>query len=244
VNPANSAHARLLARIHQRYETVTELIALEDRSFSFTRVSDPNRVLDEVAADEQRLEKLNGARKEGDYLHLPYWAELWDSALGMGQLVFSRLEQVGSGANKALPRVLDLGCGMGFTGMVAASLGCPVLFADIERPALLFAKLNSLRYPTAARTRQLNWQTAQLKEKFDLILGADILYERQQWEYLEPFWRSHLTADGSVLLGEPGRQTGDNFPAWITPRGWKIDYHEQKVSTRPRPIRMFELRLG
>jgi 2-polyprenyl-3-methyl-5-hydroxy-6-metoxy-1,4-benzoquinol methylase len=248
VNAPNSVHARLLARIHRRYRTVTESIALADRSYSFTRIADPNRVLDEVAADEQRLQKLNGAKKE-DYLHLPYWAELWDSALGMGQLVLSIMggramgvSPKDMGGTPMIRRVLDLGCGMGFAGMVAASVGCRVVFADIEPPALLFAQLNSLRYSPTARTRQLNWQTTRLDEQFDLILGADILYERKQWDYLEPFWREHLAVGGSVLLGEPGRQTGDNFPAWITPRGWTIAYHEQKVVTRNRPIRLFELR--
>lgn len=130
---------------------------------------------------------------------------------------------------------------MGFAGMVAASLGCPVLFADLEPPALLFARLNSLKCDPPARTRQLNWQSAQLGERFDLILGADILYERKQWDFLEPFWRDHLSTGGSVILGEPGRQTGDNFPAWITARGWKLALHEQAVATRGRPIRLFEL---
>ena len=132
---------------------------------------------------------------------------------------------------------------MGFPGMVAASLGLPVLFADLEPPALLFASLNSLAYLPNPRTRQLNWQTTRLDEQFDLILGADILYERKQWDFLEPFWRSHLAPGGSVILGEPGRQTGDNFPAWITPRGWSLTLHEQTVATRTRPIRLFELKL-
>ena len=116
-------------------------------------------------------------------------------------------------------RVLDLGCGMGFTGMMAALLGHAVLFADLEPPALLFARLNAIRWSTRIRTRQLNWQTARLDETFDLILGADILYERNQWEFLEPFWRAHLSPAGSILLGEPGRQTGDDFPTWIAVRG-------------------------
>lgn len=253
---------RLLARIQRRYHTLTEPIELSGRTYSFTRIADPNRVLDQVAAEEDRIEKVSGKRLNGDYLHLPYWAELWDSALAMGQLLIERYgvgeetrrqgDKVTKGADPGLPchpvtpppcRILDLGCGMGFPGMVAASLGCEVLFADLEPPALLFAQLNSVGYHPPARTRQLNWQTAQLGERFDLIMGADILYERKQWDFLEPFWRSHLAAGGSVILGEPGRQTGDNFPAWIRPRGWSLALHEQAVATRNRPIRLFELRL-
>ena len=43
-------------------------------------IADPDRVLDAVAAEEDRLERITGKRVPSDQLHLPYWAELWDSA--------------------------------------------------------------------------------------------------------------------------------------------------------------------
>ena len=239
-SPANSVEFQhLLARIHRRYQTVTQSVRLCDHSFEFTRIKDPNRVLDEIVAEEDRLEKASGKRKISDQLRLPYWAEIWDSALGISQVLIKKYTQLNT--QKHNSSVLDLGCGQGFTGMVAASLGCNVLFADLEPHALLFAKLNSLRFTTTARTQQLNWQTAQLGERFDLIIGADILYERKQWDFLEPFWLNHLKPDGQVLLGEPGRHTGDNFPEWITARNWNLQIHHEPVSTKDKPIRLFEL---
>jgi hypothetical protein len=149
---------------------------------------------------------------------------------------------------------------MGLTGTVAAALGMPVLFADLEAPALLFARLNSLpfagrwlrrdgprggsgatRWTQMVRTRRVDWRRDRLGEQFDLILGADILYERKQWEHLEPFWRTHLVPGGTVLLGEPGRPAGDAFPDWITSRGWALRRETQPVPTRPTPIRLFLL---
>jgi predicted nicotinamide N-methyase len=137
--------------------------------------------------------------------------------------------------------VLDLGCGMGLTGAVAAAMGARVVLADLEPDALLFARLNSLPWSQRMRTRRLDWRSARLDERFDLIIGADILYERSQWPHLEPFWREHLNAGGTVLLGEPGRQTGDLFLDWIKPRPWKLDQTERPVPTRPKPIRLFKL---
>ena len=115
--------------------------------------------------------------------------------------------------------LLDLGCGMGLSGTAAAAAGGRVLFADLEPPALLFARLNSLPYGRRVRTRRVDWRTDRLGERFDRILGADILYERKQWDFLEPFWRAHLAPHGSVLLGEPGRKTGEMFVEWIAERG-------------------------
>ena len=47
---------RLLARIHRHFDTVTETVRVGPLAFPFTRIADPNRVLDEVAAEEDRLE--------------------------------------------------------------------------------------------------------------------------------------------------------------------------------------------
>jgi predicted nicotinamide N-methyase len=229
----------LLHRIHRRFQTVTQNIQIGELNFTFTRIADPDRVLDEVAAEEDRREKLRGTRTPGDELHLPYWAEFWDSALGIAQHLTS--DATWCNAMQHL-RILDLGSGMGFAGTVAAQLGANVVFADLEPAALLFARLNTLLHRNRVRTRQLNWRTDRLDESFDLIIGADILYERAQWEHLEPFWRSHLAPNGSVLLGEPGRQTGDLFIPWIQERRWSLQQSQQKVPTRDVPIRIFSIR--
>ncbi|MDB5355202.1 MAG: prmC 1 [Phycisphaerales bacterium] len=263
---------------------MTQEVVIGDLRFPFTRVANPDRVLDEVAAATDLRDRLHGRRTDDNQLHLPYWAELWDSAWGMGTF----LERVqGSGKHDArgdcklqnanykmqieggsstppatqfelcnlqfaicnpslpaslYPRVLDLGCGMGLAGTVAAALGATVLFADLEPPALLFAALNSLPWHQRVRTRRLDWQHDRLAERFDLILGADILYERPQWPFLEPFWRAHLAPNGSVLLGEPGRQTGDLFVDWIGQRGWELTRYEEPVTTRTTPIRLLHIR--
>lgn len=246
------ARRRLLARIARRYGTTSQTVELGTLRLPFTRIADPDRVLDEVAAEVDRLERQTGQREQ-DLQQLPYWAELWDSAHGMAQYVqragiwtLAGRSEVGPSADVDVnlrPNVLDLGCGMGLTGTVAAALGARVLFADLMTPPLLFARLNSLPWRGRVRTRKLNWRADQLGETFDLILGADILYEREQWGHLDPFWRAHLAPGGSVLLGEPGRQTGDAFIDWIPTQGWRLEMHEEPVITRPRPIRIFRLTL-
>ncbi len=259
------AELRLRRRIELQYQTITSDSTVGPLRLRFTRIADPNLVLDEVAAEEDRREKTTGIR-HAEPLHLPYWAELWDSAAGLGQYMVghrreltdrrvaedpaaSRRREIAARQmlNKRLPmestRVLDLGCGMGLSGTVAAALGMEVLFADLEAPALLFARLNSLRYADRVRTRKLNWQTDRLGEKFDLILGADILYDKTQWYFLEPFWREHLADGGQILLGEPGRVTGDQFYLWIKQRGWDLEQFAEKVPLREKAIRIFQLRL-
>ena len=252
---------RLMCRIGRRYRVVTEEVAIGELRFPFTRIADPDRVLDEVAAEADLRDRLQDTHAPGDELHLPYWAELWESARGIGEFLVSEecrvkseelqdtisaASQIGSSDSPALftlhsslctYTILDLGCGMGMAGTVAAALGARVVFADLETPALLFAQLNSLPWRRRVQTRRLNWQRDQLDRRFDLILGADILYESAQWPFLETFWRAHLADGGQVLLGEPGRQTGDMFIEWIAARGWR-GWLKRKFPLRRGPGRL------
>ncbi|MGD0137325.1 MAG: methyltransferase domain-containing protein [Tepidisphaeraceae bacterium] len=223
---------RLLARIQRKIPTVTEEIRVGGASIRFTRVADPNRVLDDVVAEEDRREKAGKIAEHSTAPHLPYWAELWESARGIAAAL-GKMKLTHS------TRVLDLGCGMGLGGVAAAALGARVTLADLESPALLFARLNGLIFGGRVRVRRLNWRSDRLGERFDLILGADILYETQQWEFLNEFWKAHLAPGGSVLLGEPGRQSGDTFGPWIRQRGWML--REGTEQANGKSIRVFRL---
>ena len=241
--------ARLHARLAKRFDLLTEAIAVGPLRVQFTRVADPEKVLDDLCERIDLHERLTGQRVQGDQLGLPYWAELWDSSIGIGTWLVNRGSKEKAIASRPTthdPRlsVLDLGCGIGLAGTVAAMLGAKVCFGDIERDCLLFARLNGLRYSPHVRAKKVDWQRDDLGERFDLIIGSDVLYDRSQWEFLDPFFRKHLNSDGRVLLGEPGRPTGELFVSWIQERGWRFEEHEQKVATRDRPIRLFELSLA
>lgn len=244
---------KLLERIQRSYAVITEPIRAGAIEVQFTRIADPNRVLDEVAMEEDRREKATGQRKREDELHLPYWAELWDSSMGMANFIVEEWAACGrqesivariarrSMSSSQPASVMDLGCGMGLSGTIAARLGTRVLFADLETPALLFAEFNSLANASHCRTRKVNWQSDRLNERFDLILGADIIYDRTQWAFLEPFFLAHLAPGGGILLGEPGRSSGEEFETWIAARGWQLHGFTQPLAGGAKSIRLLEL---
>jgi predicted nicotinamide N-methyase len=229
------AGLRLAQRIGRRFRVSTGPVRLERLELPFTRIAEPDRVLDEVVAEEERRTKSGGG-KGIDPPRMPYWAELWESALAIGQV----LSRTGGVAFRT-GSVLDLGCGMGLAGAAAAAMGHRVMLADLETGALLLARLNTLPWRDRTRVRRVNWQRDRLGERFDLILGADILYERQQWEFLDAFWQAHLAQSGQVLLGEPGRQTGDGFPAWAKERGWSVSQSAETVGPAAKTVRIFRL---
>src|SRR5437867_2881015 len=96
----------LLCRIHRHYATVAQTIDIGGEPLTFWRVADANVVLDDVA----RMEDQRPSTHASEELRLPYWAELWDSAIGLGIWLAAHRELVESSS------VLDLGCGMGLAG--------------------------------------------------------------------------------------------------------------------------------
>ncbi len=240
--------SRLENRLARRFDLTTETIPVGPLRVQFTRVKDPEKVLDDLCAKIDAHEQATGTRIAGDDLGLPYWAELWDSSIGVGHWLIRESEnwrptkqEIADGVSPRSKTVLDLGCGMGLAGTVAALLGAEVTFGDIEKDCLLFSALNGLRYSEHVKSRKVNWQKDDLKEKFDLIIGSDVLYDKTQWEYLHPFFQKHLVKSGKIILGEPGRQTGELFVPWIQERGWVLKEQRETVPTRSVPIRLFEL---
>jgi predicted nicotinamide N-methyase len=214
----------LLDAIRERYEVVSDTIRVDDLTLKFWRVADPESVLDEETLEQSHTELP----------WQPYWAETWDTAYGVAMELASR-------DLKGL-RVLDIGCGLGLTGTVAAAGGAEVVMADDAPPALPFARLNSWPWRERVRVLRLNWRTDDLGQKFDLIVGSDILYDREDLPYLDTFWHSHLGSDGSILLGDPTRILTREFIQWIRQRGWQMKESCRHVPQSDRPIRLIELR--
>jgi predicted nicotinamide N-methyase len=223
---------RLIDRIERDFEMRIDRLTIGRHDLTFHRVADPDKVLDDVCAQEEASRAGVVPRRP---LRMPYWAAVWESAAGVGQHLQSRFDSLQE------MEAMDLGCGMGLAGMVMASMGGRVLLGDIETAALLFASLNVLPWADRCRVRRIDWQTDRLRESFDLIVGSDVLYERAQWDFIEPFLRHHLKPGGQVVIGEPGRLRAEEFPAWITSRGWSLSTDAQSVVGRPTPINVLTL---
>jgi predicted nicotinamide N-methyase len=182
----------LRQRIERRYATVCETVSIREYQFHFTRIADPDDMARHMPgeADPQAAPQWQ-----------PYWAAHWDASWAIAHVLLDE---------PLLDRnVLDLGCGLGLTGAVAAVQGARVWMADAAQPALLFARLNTWPWRDRVRVRRLDWRTDRLAgQRFDLIVGADIIYDSEDWPYLDRFWVEHLAAGGRVLLGESGRRTG------------------------------------
>lgn len=225
---------RLTARAQRKFALTTIRAVAGRAAVDFTRVADPDAVLDAICEEETQRQQSGKTFREP--LRMPYWAAVWESATAVGQHLSKRPHLLRG-------EVLDLGCGMGLAGMFALALDPSICvhLVDIDRDALLLARLNTLPWLDRSTVDRVDWSVDQLGRRFDFVIGSDVLYERPQWDNIEPFLRAHLAPGGTVLLGEPNRPKADEFPEWISARGWTLEQFVERVEGREAPLRLFEL---
>lgn len=134
---------------------------------------------------------------------VPYWAVLWRSGVALAQEL--------DGASLRGLRVVELGCGLGVPSIAAARAGARVLATDQSEDALELlgrnARLNGVEVETAC----VDWGApGELVSRapFDLVLAADVLYERTavaQLLSLVPPLAS------TALIADPGRPAAGAF---------------------------------
>lgn len=179
-------------------------ICLNNRKFQLTVVNDP----------DQYLEILSKEDVEGT-LFLPYWTYLWESSIGLAQYLSDNSTTL---SNKS---ILEIGCGYGLAGIVAAKFGAKVIYTDFEHDALLFARYNSQQNDVSADTYvQMNWSAPCFQKRFDFILGADVIYEEQNWDPIIELLHNLLELKGVAIFSEPNRKNADGFCKLIRENGF------------------------
>lgn len=173
---------------------------------------------------EADLEELWEAMGEDDLdedERIPYWVELWPSAKALSGFLWERR---GDLQDKT---VVDAGCGMGLTTMVAAWCGARALGLDYEPAAVAQARrntrLNGLHEALAAPPAFLvtDWRAPGLAPGLaDLVIGADIMYERRFAEPLLAFLDHTLAFHGRAWIAEPGRKVSAALTGLLQERGW------------------------
>jgi len=175
-------------------DLVEECVPLRGAALQVLRPRDTEALLDDHAFEHEE--------------YLPYWAELWPSGVALARRVAARALR---GA-----RVLELGCGLGLPSLAAARAGGRVLATDWSPQAIELLRENAERNDAALETAIVDWQRpAPLLERapWDLVLGADLLYERRNVAPLLELLPRLLGPKGELWLADPGRAPAEDFLA-------------------------------
>lgn len=136
---------------------------------------------------------------------IPYYGELWPAAIALARGIWKRRDLAGKD-------VLDLGCGIGLTGIVAARGGARVVFADYFPEALDLARDNARDLGVKdAEFLHLDWRDNSFFRRFDLVMASDVLYEIRNHEPIRAFLRRVLRPQGEVIISDPQRPNAKLF---------------------------------
>jgi predicted nicotinamide N-methyase len=195
-------------------ELVEERVRIEHHVLTLLRPPQPDALIDEAAFDDDEF--------------LPYWAELWPSGIALAEAV-AALDVRGM-------RVLELGAGLGLPSLAAALGGADVLATDWAEDAVALLQDNAARNGVSLRTAAVRWDDPHelvAAAPWDLVLGADLLYELRNADVLlELLPLLGMTA----LLADPGRPFERGFLDRAVER-WTID------TAAGTPVRVHRLRL-
>ena len=158
---------------------------------------------------------------------LPYWAELWPSAIALARHL--------SQEDLAGRRVIELGVGVGLPTLVALDRGARVLATDYYAAAPDFtrhnARENGLPEP---ETALLDWHAMPNVGAFDLVLAADVMYEERSTRALAGLVPGLLRPGGEALIADPGRRYEPLFRELMQENGFRFETEETTVEVEGR----------
>lgn len=200
-------------------DMIDEVVLVRDREIVLTRPRDSESLLDDDAI--------------GDDERLPYWADLWPSGVALAAAVV--------GTSLRGRRVLELGCGLGLTSICAALAGGTVTATDWLEPATEAASANARRNGVAIDTLACSWQQPDVmieRAPWDLVLAADVLYERRNLPLLLELLPRLVDDRGEIWLADPGRAFAAEFFEQADERGWRTATISRSASPRATVYRL------
>jgi predicted nicotinamide N-methyase len=164
----------------------------------------------------------------------PYWAVLWRSGVALARELEGEAnpypaqpaEPAASGLRGL--RVVELGCGLAVPSIAAARAGASVLATDASPEALALAVRNAETNGLRIETATVDWAAPEElagRAPFDLVLAADVLYERAS---VAPLLSLLPRLAPEAWLADPGRPAAGAFLEQAS-RRWSVETRERDV---------------
>jgi predicted nicotinamide N-methyase len=150
---------------------------------------------------------------------VPLWADIWPAARGMAQYIWEYV-------NFTDKQVLELGAGVGLSGVVAALKGAKLTVTDYNEQALNLTQENLiLNGIKDAESFLGDWRSFALEKQFDWIIGSDVLYDPKLNSHILDIIKKNLLPEGKLLFSHPGRLPTYEFIDYIV----NEDFQENRM---------------
>jgi predicted nicotinamide N-methyase len=195
---------------------------LGSRNVEIILPGDPDHLLDdpEVIAANQR----------DDYM--PYWSYLWPAAPPFLNALARAPWTPGT-------EVLDIGSGIGLTGLALLERGDRVVFSDYDPRSLLLCRHNAVRNGfDDPETLLLDWRTP-INRRFPVVTGCEVTYEQRNHEPILGLLNVMLEATcfdgmpGRAWIADPGRYHTPGFVQLAREQRWNVEILDDQLNELP-----------
>ncbi len=162
----------------------------------------------------------------------PYWAYLWTGARVLA-------EAVPADAG----RVVEVGCGLGLPGLVAAARGARVTCVDRAIAPLAFVRASAAENGLDVHVVAADVTSGALAGRFDLVLAAEVLYERAAFARVAAVLAGLVAPAGRILMTDGGCIDTRAFYDELDAAGlrWRAHDERRREEGLPVTIRMVEI---
>jgi predicted nicotinamide N-methyase len=209
-----------------RSDTDATMIAGHRVALTAVTVAGAEVALYTVADLEERVDR--GALLRGD-AEPPYWAHLWTGARVLASYVSRFVDVRGR-------RVLDLGCGLGLPGIVAARAGGVVLFVDAAAAALELVAASARVNNVDGELCGDDFRALPPERRFDVILAAEVAYDPPTFDDLAATVARHLAPAGVAILSDGYRTDTHALYTALRRRGLVLHAVDVRPLEDGRPI--------
>lgn len=134
-------------------------------------------------------------------------------------------------------RILEIGCGLGLSSLVLQRRKADITASDHHPLAESFldrnAQLNTL--PKLAY-RDLHWAIPDGElGRFDLLIGSDILYERDHIDLLAALLERHALPSAEIIFTDPGRGNSAPFTRALATQGYSVTEVKSRFNESDTP---------
>ena len=213
------------ARIHNTPpealgETVRQTVTIHGREYLYDQPIGLEKLFDHPAVQE--------AFKAYEYI--PYWADLWPAASLLAESIIREPWEARRINNDPI-EALELGCGLGLSGIVALQYGLRVTFSDVDAGAVQLAAHNArLNGYHDFETQAIDLRSTP-ERHWPVILAADVLYEARMLEPMVNYLKAALARDGVALIGDADRISARPFRGMLEEAGFFVIVNIVKVGS-------------
>jgi predicted nicotinamide N-methyase len=178
-----------IEQFYQAYETEAVEVVINGKKFSILLPRYLDRFIDPTDVIQD----------------FPLWATLWKASW----VLSGYLADLPPNVNK---RLLEIGAGVGFVSIVAATFGHQIMMTEYNPDALNFARANAcLNNCSSLPIKKLDWNNPRLKDQFDFIVAAEVTYKEAFFPPLIRLFKSNLKPGGEIILASEIRRCGKDL---------------------------------